>query len=204
MERDLTSMMKVYQVVTLTKTYRSMTFSIRHFLAVTAFIAIVLGGLLWLSRLFGIDPKSECIVVLGEEQPLQWQDIDWLPDTTGVAMEHQDFTGSQLTALIDPVRLHESLIDLSYTDYLGNPCYMARVIVRGMRSEDWTEYSLMPDLVGGGIVDGATRGIATWDHSNRILEIELTQYRNSAKRAKTTKIAFHFDGDRLVKWDSSK
>jgi hypothetical protein len=99
--------------------------------------------------------------------------------------------------------IHEPLITISYKDHVGNQTYCARVLIDGLHSNDWADYILNPDLLGGGSVDGVTRGKAFWDPSGRILAIELTQYINRARIGKVTRMAFRLNKDGIVELDAN-
>jgi hypothetical protein len=171
------------------------TFSLRQLLALTAFVAVTLGVVVWLSRMSGIDPESEQVFVLGSEQMVQWSDAAWVPGLSGVSMPAQQLTPQHGWAGNGSEDIRKSLISISYKDYYGNPAYRATVRIDGLHSADWAEYVLRPELLGGGNVDGATRGRAFWYAADRILEIELTQYINRAKIAKTTRLSFRLKED---------
>jgi hypothetical protein len=180
-----------------------MTFSLRQLLAFTAFFALTLGGLFWLSRMFGIDPNSEQVIVLGSEQKVQWRVTDWAPGVTGVSMPIQQLTPTHGWTGDGSENIRESLISISYKDHFGNQTYCARVLIDGLHSNDWADYILNPNLLGGGSVDGATRGKAFWDPSGRILAIELTQYINRARIGKMTRMVFRLNNDGIVEFDAN-
>lgn len=179
------------------------TFSLRHWFVLTVFVATCVGGLICLSRMFAIDPDSERVRILGSERTIQWQATEWVPGLTGASMPLEQFPPQHGWTGKGSQKFRESLISVSYTDYFGNLVYWVQLSIDGNHSNHWDEYIINPNMIGGGSIDGGTRGRAIWDPSSQILQIKLNQYVHCAKIGKSTNMMFRIGNEGITEISGS-
>ena len=174
------------------------TFSNRYILAATTPIALLLVCLFWLSSMFSIDPNSERVKVLGADTSINWDARSWQPGMSGIFIPVEQLTPAHGWAGGVSKKINESLFTIEYSDYFGNPVYDATISLNGSRSDDWREYILTPTGFGGGTVDGATRVNAIWNQDSMTLDLEVVQYLNRVRIAKSTRMRFTVGNENVV------
>lgn len=175
-----------------------LTFSTRDLLGATTAVAILLGCLFWLSTMFSIDPNSERVTVLGADTSINWDDLTWQPGMSGMGIPVDQLTPADGWTGGVAKKMNEMLLSIEYSDYFGNPVYRATISLDGLRSDDWKEYILTPTGRGGGTVDGATRANVIWNPESMTLDLEVVQYINRARIAKSTRMRFTVGNENIV------
>ena len=151
-------------------------YSLKTVLSGTALVALCLGSFLWLDRIHAINPSSERVLVLGRASQVAWRNGEWKPGQSGVYFVAEQVTPLHGWSDKESQRVNETLISIAYDDSFANLTYEAKIELNGIRSEGWNEFVVTSVGVGGGNVDGATRGQLLWNANTKIIRIELTQY----------------------------
>src|SRR5687767_6490216 len=110
----------------------------------TALVGVCLASLVWLDRMFAIDPSSERVLVQGQLSSVAWRNSDWKAGQSVIHLPLKQFAPSHGWSGTGSQKVNELLVSIAYDDYLGNLTYEARIELDGIRSEEWNEFIVTP------------------------------------------------------------
>ncbi len=179
-------------------------FSTRDLLLATAFVAAILGFLLWLVRLQNIDPESETVIVDGKRAVLRWESVKWQANQDTISHSGDGYLPISSESGSDGrLHLEQELFRLSYANYRGYPAFDAVLDVDGDRSRGQKHFPLRALVTGGGIMDGSVEVTLDFNDTDKVLTMKLTQQIHSKRIAKQATLQFRFDGERFRAVDVS-
>jgi hypothetical protein len=170
-------------------------FSLTLLFGATLAVALFAGAWTWVARMLSIDPSTEQVTILGQPANLNWTPATWEPNPAGWTIPAVSITPAAGWAGARQVDIWQPLISIAYRDQLGNEAYQASLYAIGSRNQDWSDY--MVEIVGMDFEDsrGSTRADFSYNPATRTLRLDITQYLNHSRIAKSAAVAFRCDGD---------
>lgn len=170
----------------------TMRFTSKTLFTVTAFVALILGGLFAVERGYRPDPRSEVFEILGVYNSPSWVPCKPNENSSGLASTPISITNSYRGRHDHSVR--QTLFSYSYNDKFGNPTFDIQYDLDANFVEDWSEHLFNPIVSGGGNTGANATIVTKIDVANREIAITIRQGFNSPAVSKECQLRFAWNG----------